>query len=175
MSFLPHTEPLSIEKRTKQHRATIRKMVWAKCLVGTLLMLIGLALPYLIDIIYIDYLGVSLAFCSIILIWQGIRTMRAYYVIHKEVVIKSSFGSKDIGFLKSMIAQEVSKNSNEQKKALWGLVICLIISVGAILAKAEVAIAASFIPLALILGIEFCFTLILLYVQGELKYWLDKY
>ncbi len=149
-------------------------MVWAKILLSLGLSLIGWILPLLIKIHYIPYLSNSLKFTALVLMIQGFRTLRAYAKVNKEVVPKSTYSRSDISKLSSLLDIQIQQNTIEQKVSLVGLILSLIVSVITILSQEHVLIAASFIPITFILAIEFCFTLVLLFVQRLFKRKLDR-
>lgn len=163
-----------IEEYTMEHRASLRKMVWFKILMSVGLSILGWVLPLIVKIHYIPYLGNSLKFTSLLLMIQGFRTLRAYAKVNKEVVPKTTYGRSDITALQHVLESQIAQNTIEQKLSLAGLIIAVIVSVIIVLSQEYVLIAASFIPIALILAIEFCFTLVLLHVQNLYKRKLDR-
>ena len=164
----------SIEDHTTEHRASVRKMVWAKILISLGLSLVGWLLPLLIKIHYIPYFGNSLKFTSLVLLIQGFRTLRAYAKVNKDIVPKSIYSRSDIQELDEVMSIQIVQNTMEQRVALAGLIVAVIVSVITVLSQDYVLIAASFIPVALILAIQFCFTLVLLHVQKLYKRKLDR-
>lgn len=164
----------SIEERTLEHRAFVRKMVWSKILVSIGLSILGCLLPLMIKIHYIPYLGNSLKITALLLCIQGFRTLRSYAKVNNEIVTKTKFHNGDIKKLKDVINDQIAQNTVEQKMALAGLILAVIVSVITVLSQEYVLMAASFIPIALILAIEFCFTLILLHMQNLYKRKLDR-
>lgn len=157
-----------------EHRASVRKMVWSKILMSVGLSILGWILPLIVKIHYIPYLGNSLKFTALLLMIQGFRTLRAYAKVNKEVVPKTSYGRSDITALQHVLESQIAQNTIEQKLSLAGLIIAVIVSVITVLSQEYVLIAASFIPIALILAIEFCYTLVLLHVQNLFKRKLDR-
>ena len=157
-----------------EHRASVRKMVWSKILMSVGLSILGWVLPLIVKIHYIPYLGNSLKFTALILMIQGFRTLRAYAKVNKSVVPKATYDRSDISELQSVVETQIAQNTIEQKVALAGLIIAVIVNVVIVLSQEYVLIAASFIPVALILAIEFCFTLVLLHVQKLFKRKLDR-
>lgn len=149
-------------------------MVWTKILLSIGLSLIGWLIPLLVKIHYIPFLGNSLKFTALILLIQGFRTLRAYAKINKEVVPKNAYNRSDINKLKEVLNFQIDQNTIEQKVALGGLILAVIISVVTVLLQDYVLVAASFIPIALVLAIEFCFTLVLLFKQKLYKRKLDR-
>lgn len=149
-------------------------MVWSKILLSIVLSLLGWVIPLLVKIHYIPFLGNSLKFTALILLIQGFRTLRAYAKVNKEVVPKKTFNRSDIENLKQVLSFQIAQNTIEQKVALGGLILAVIISVITVLLQDHVLVAASFIPIALILAIEFCFTLVLLFKQKFYKRKLDR-
>jgi len=105
---------------------------------------------------------------------QGFRTLRAYAKVNKEIVPKSVYRRDDISNLQLVLEAQIAQNTIEQKVALAGLILSVVISVITVLSQEYVLMAASFIPIALILAIEFCFTLLLLHVQKLYKRKLDR-
>ena len=156
------------------HRAFVRKMVWSKILMSIGLSILGWILPLIVKIHYILYLGISLKLTSLILMIQGFRTLRAYAKVNKEVVPKTNYDRSDISVLQHLVKSQIDQNTIEQKLSLAGLIIAVIVSVISVLFQEYSLIAASFIPIALILAIEFCFTLVLLHVQHLFKRKLDR-
>lgn len=120
------------------------------------------------------YLGKALVISSTILILQGVRTMRSYAWINNEVIPIATYDSSTKERIKSFIDLEIIKNTFEQRLALFLVIISIVISVISILSRYDVTIASSFIPISLIMGIEFCFTLVLLYVQNEYRQWIGS-
>ena len=157
-----------------EHRASVRKMVWSKILVSLGLSVMGWVLPLIVKIHYIPYLGNSLKFTALVLIIQGFRTLRAYAKVNKEVVPKATYGRSDITKLQFVLESQIEQNTIEQKLSLAILIIAVVVSVIMVLSQEYVLIAASFIPIALILAIEFCFTLVLLHEQNLFKRKLDR-
>ena len=157
-----------------EHRASVRKMVWFKILLSVGLSILGWVLPLIVKIHYIPYLGNSLKYTALILMIQGFRTLRAYAKVNKQIVPKTSYGRSDITELQEVLDIQIAQNTIEQKVALAGLIIAIVVSVIIVLSQDYVLIAASFIPVALILAIEFCFTLVLLHVQRQYKRVLDR-
>lgn len=157
-----------------EHRASVRKMVWSKILMSVGLSMLGWVLPLIVKIHYIPYLGNALKFTALILMIQGFRTLRAYAKINKSVVPKTTYDRSDITELQEVLDVQIAQNTIEQKLSLAGLVIAVIVSVVIVLSQEYVLIAASFIPISLILAIEFCFTLVLLHVQKLYKRKLDR-
>lgn len=139
-----------------------------------MLSLLGWVLPIFVKIHYIPYMGNALKFTALILLIQGFRTLRSYAKINRDVVPKSKFSSSDILQLSEVLDTQIAQNTIEQKVALVGLVLSVIVSVITILSQEYVLIAASFIPISLILAIEFCFTLVLLFVQKLYKRKLER-
>lgn len=138
------------------------------------LSIVGWVLPLLVKIHYIPYLGNALKFTALVLLIQGFRTLRAYAKVNREVVPKSVYDSSDISELRNVIELQIEQNTMEQRMALAGLILTVIISVITILSQEYVLVAASFIPIALILAIEFCFTLVLLFKEKIFKRKLDS-
>ena len=138
------------------------------------LSILGWILPLIVKIHYMPYLGISLKFTALILMIQGFRTLKAYAKVNKEVVPKTTYDRSDITALQYLVESQIDQNTIEQKLSLAGLIIAVIVSVVAVLSQEYVLMAASFIPIALILAIEFCFTLVLLHVQHLFKRKLDR-
>ncbi len=149
-------------------------MVWSKILLSIGLAIVGWVLPLIVKIHYIPYLGNSLKFTALILMIQGFRTLRGYAKINKEIVPKTTYVRSDISELQQVLENQIAQNTIEQKLSLVGLVISVVISVIIVLSQDYVVIAASFIPVALILAIEFCFILVLLHIQRLFKRVLDR-
>lgn len=105
---------------------------------------------------------------------QGFRTLRAYAKVNKKIVPKPTYTKSDINQLQEVLTNQIAQNTIEQKVSLAGLIIAVVVSVIIVLSQDYVLIAASFIPISLILAIEFCFTLILLHVQRLFKRRLDR-
>lgn len=152
----------------------MRKMVWFKILMSIGLSAIGWIIPLIVKIHYIPYLSNSLTFTSVILLIQGFRTLRAYAQVSRDVVPKDKYSRTDIEALQELLGTQIVQNTWEQRIALAGLILSVIISVIAVLSQDYVLLAASFIPITLILAIEFCFTLVLLHVQKLFKRKLDR-
>ena len=138
------------------------------------LSILGWIIPLVVKIHYIPYLGNSLKFTALVLMIQGFRTLRAYAKVNKDVVPKANYKRADISKLQELLNDQIAQNTLEQRGALAVLIIAVVFSVITVLSQDYVLIAASFIPIALILAIEFCYTLILLHVQNLYKRKLDR-
>lgn len=138
------------------------------------LSILGWIIPLVVKIHYIPYLGNSLKFTALVLMIQGFRTLRAYAKVNKDVVPKANYKRADILKLQELLNDQIAQNTLEQRGALAVLIIAVVFSVITVLSQDYVLIAASFIPIALILAIEFCYTLILLHVQNLYKRKLDR-
>lgn len=160
---------MSIESITREHRATVRKMIWLKILVSIGLILMGWIIPMLVDIDYIKYVGNALIFSPLILIFLGIRTLHSYNKINKSIIPKKIYSADDILRIKEQLNFEITRNESERKIALILLIMHLVLFIIAVLFGWNLVIAGSLIPIALIFAIEFCFILILIYKQNESK------
>jgi len=133
-----HITKLSIEDCTKEHRASIRKMVWSKIILGLSLSLLGWILPFMVKIHYIPYFGNALKFTALVLLIQGFRTLRAYSKINRNIVPKSSYADSDLKESRDVVTLQIEQNTLEQRVALIGLIIAVVVSVITVLSQNQV-------------------------------------
>lgn len=163
----------SIEYRTQDHRATIRKMVWGKYGVALIIAAVGWLIPWMIQIDYMTYFGIALRWSTLILLIQGLRTIKEYRYINKYIIPKTHYSEDDVKQIRATVTTEIAKNKVESRIALVMLILCVIISILAILLWSQSTITTSFMPIAIILGVEFGFTLLLIHKQKKFASTLD--
>lgn len=169
-----NSKPLSIEKRSHKHRSTIRKMVWAKVIGAILIMIAGSLLPYFLKLYYMPYLGVSMVFGGLLLLIQSFRTLKPYRKVSLLLKGDRKYDPTDLSLLHSTITESMNINQMDRRMSQVLMVASIVAATLTVLSSSEVVIAASFIPLALVFGIEFSFLLLVLFVQKEYVYFLDK-
>lgn len=167
-------EPIPLAQRGHAHRRSIRFFVVCKVLIAILIIIAGVLLPYILKLYYMPYIGVSLVLGGIILLLQCSRTIKPYRPIQKYLNADKELTTDQKKEIHKAVSLSIAENQRDGRMSQVLMIISILVATITVLSSSEVVVASSFIPLALVFGIEFSFLLIVLFVQKEFLYWLDK-